>query len=117
MTLRGARSYASPCPLLPLAGAATGSNWGYVVRDDGGVERNARMDIDSGSNRYVIWAAQVRYHINPKNKLPVGYVHEEGGCTFTVLRELEKGTAAQKKALAGQLAAGGGGGGAAGGAP
>jgi len=82
-----------------------GSNWGYVVRDDGGAVRYARMDINHGSNRYVIYAApDGRFTINTKNKLPIGYVHTEGGRTFTVLRELEEGTAAQKKALAAQLA-------------
>jgi len=89
-----------------LAGAAKGTNWGYVVRDGGvgGVEHNARMDIEHGSSRYVIWVSQVRYRINTKEKLVIGSVHTVDGRAFTVLRELAEGTAAQKKALAAQLA-------------
>ena len=76
----------------------------------GGVERPARMDIDNGSNRYVIYAApDGRYPINTKDKLDIGSVHTVRGRAFTVLRKLEEGTAAQKAAAA-RLAAGGGGG-------
>ena len=75
----------------------------------GGVERAARMDIDHGSNRYVIYAApDGRYPINTKDKLDIGSVHTVLGRAFTVLRELKEGTAAQKAAAA-RLAAGGGG--------
>ena len=90
-----------PFPLtLFLTGAATGSNWGYIVHDEDGVERNARMDIDNGSNRYVIYASGERYHINTKYELEIGYVHKEGGRTFTVKSKLESGTKKQQEAAA-----------------
>jgi hypothetical protein len=82
------------------------------VRDGGvgGVERPARMDIDHGSNRYVIYAApDGRYPINTTSELTIGSVHTVRGRAFTVLRKLEEGTAAQKKAAARLAAVGGGG--------
>ena len=85
--------------------ALRGTNYGYVVLDDSGVERNARMDIDNGSNRYRIYITPDRFTINTSKELLIDSVHVSGTRKFKVLRKLEAGTKTQQEAAAKLVAA------------
>ena len=70
--------------------ASKGTHPGYVVLDDNGVKRNARLQLQHGNiPRFRITMTRKAFYINTGcSELKIGTCHTYQGHTFTVLHEL-----------------------------
>ena len=84
----------SPCAFAEKGTAShissKGTHPGYVVLDDNGVKRNARLQLQHGNiPRFRITMTRKAFYINTGcSELKIGTCHTYQGHTFTVLHEL-----------------------------